>query len=108
LGAAFASGELIPDSNCELYFDSTNFSACFVHGVDRERNKSFVITVEVDLTARDWRIEQRPGNPTTLIVTTKSPLPVKILELHVRSGTRDEGFAVLRFENREDMLHELN
>ena len=107
LSQALGTGTLVPDGNNEIYFDYTSFANCFVHGADRTRGRSFVIGVEVELSNHHYRMEEKPGNPTTLIVTTIEPLPVSITELYVRSGTRDEGFAVARYDNPEDFQQQL-
>ncbi len=86
--------KIIPDSQNEIYFDESNFANCFVHGTDSKRKSSFVLAVEVELEGIHFYRTQKPGNPTTLIVKTPAPLSIKILGMHIRSGTRDEGFNI--------------
>jgi hypothetical protein len=86
------SGTLIPDSQGEIYFDETSYGNCFVHGADSARKASFVLKVEVELDGLHYYRAQKPGNPTTLVAKTNSPLSVRVLEMFVRAGTRDEGF----------------
>ncbi len=86
--------KFFPDGNNEIYFDTTSFQNCFVHGADTTRKKSFVVTAEVELDGLQYRTESRPGNPTTLIVTSTTEISGKVIELRVRSGNRDDGFEI--------------
>ncbi len=88
------TGKMIPDSQGDIYFDETAFQNCFVHGVDSAKRSSFVLKVEVELDGLHFYRTQKSGNPTTLIVKTTSPISVKVLEMFVRLGTRDEGFNI--------------
>jgi hypothetical protein len=88
------NGQMIPDAQGEIYFDETSYQNCFVHGVDSAKKASFVVKVEIDLRNLHHYRTRKPGNPTTLIVKSASPVAVKIPEMFVRTGARDEGFEI--------------
>lgn len=86
------NGKMMPDSQNEIYFDETNPRNCFVHGADLKRHASFVLKIEADLDGLHCYRAQKPGNPTTLVVSTIAPLPVAVVEMYARTGTAAEGF----------------
>ena len=87
-------GKITPDSQNEIYFDESNYANCFVHGADSKRKSSFVLAVEVELDNIHYYRASKPGNPTTLVVNTPMPFPVKVLGMYIRSGSRDDGFDI--------------
>ena len=97
------SGKMIPDSQNEIYFDETNPTNCFVHGADSKRKSCFVLKVELELEGLHFYRTRKPGNPTTLIIQSLSPLPVKVLEMYARTGTRSEGFGFERIVGEESI-----
>jgi hypothetical protein len=86
------TGNILPDSQNEIYFDESNYANCFVHGTDSKRKSSFVLAVEAELEGIHFYRAQKPGNPTTLVVKTPTPFPIKVLGMHIRSGSRSDGF----------------
>lgn len=95
------NGKITPDSQNDIYFDETSYQNCFVHGVDSAKKSSFVVKIEIELDGLHFYRTQKPGNPTTLIVKSASPVAVRVLEMFIRTGTRDEGFEIEHLAGEE-------
>jgi hypothetical protein len=83
-------GSIRPDVSHEVYF-STRFEDALQHGADMQLHASFAFRGEVTIVsgASVQRVS-RPGNPSTMLVTTTLPLPISIVELYVRLGRAGE------------------
>lgn len=83
-------GAIKPDSQNHVYF-TYQFSDALQHGADREARASFAFKAIVTVIpgASVSRVAKN-GNPLTTLITTTLPLPIKILELYIRTGTPGE------------------
>lgn len=61
------------------------------HGADQQHKASFAFKAEVTIVdGASVKKVSKHGNPFTVEVTTTLPLPVKLLELYVRTGRPGE------------------
>jgi hypothetical protein len=85
-----ASGVMRPNEKEEIFFARYRWDSCLMHGADRKRKATFVIKVQAEV-ADDLAASfvGTPGVQDTLILHTDRPIPVKVLELFVRTIGED-------------------
>jgi len=73
-----------PDSQGRVFL-STHRDSVFMHGGDPKRKATFAIKLSVTIPqSANSKDAVTPGVNNTVIITTKSPLKVQVLELYVR------------------------
>ena len=84
-----------PGTDHRIYF-GRQWQELLAYGTDSRTRESYVATVEVVLPdeAAERPIE-RVGAPSHgLFIETMQPVPARIVDLHVRTGSREDGVQV--------------
>ena len=78
-------GVLKPNTEDKLFFSEWRFDSVLMHGADSRRTAAFAVKLRVTI-APPAVLEQvaTAGVSDTLVVSTKMPLRVEVLELYVR------------------------
>jgi hypothetical protein len=85
-------GKINPGNDGKVYFSRFNPEWVFQYGADRSRGASFVLKLKVFIPdGLEKEYTTRPGVDHTLIIPTRDPLAVEVLELYIR---RSKPFAI--------------